>query len=147
MSDLRPERMGPNRKRGTTERTSEKKIAALAVNSKLPRPGGRAWEDDEVAARVKAVRELRRMTPTVVKKLKAMLDGPLAPIELATLARVIFDRGGVPPVTQMELVGDQIPQTLVISYAQRQAMLAEAGAEDASESEQPGTNGTNGTAH
>jgi hypothetical protein len=138
------EQRGPNRKRGTKEKPSARKRAALHASSLLPRPGKAGWQDDEIAARVEAVRMLRHLTPSVVRKIIAMLAQPLEALELATLARIVFDRGGVPAVTQMEMVGDQIPQTLVVPFALRDAAERE---QDETSERQSETNGTNGTAH
>jgi hypothetical protein len=145
-----PELGSSTRKKGRKERPiSERKRESCRANGKLAHPGGVHWREPELAARVEAVRKLRHLTPMVVDKIAEMIAGPLQPIELATLARVVFNRAGLPEVSELELTGDQpIAQTLVITYAQRQALLA--GREDeasAAQVEQPGTNGTNGTAH
>ena len=99
---------------GRKEKPSARKAEACRKNATQYRPGATGWDEQERESRIRAVKKLRLLTETAAEKIAAMLEQPLDPLELAALARVVFDRGGVPALTQTEFVGDQIPQTLVI---------------------------------
>lgn len=111
----------------TEGRHDQHRAAGAASRGKVKR----AFSDKEEAARQKAIGWLRRGTPAAAAALvKIILDPNSTNMDRISAARVIFDKGGVPTLTQQEFVGNQITPTLIIVRREDQVV-------EAKESEQP----------
>lgn len=124
---------------GDLPHQTEANLAAAAQNGKLSQPASKPFTASEADQRMKAVRAMRRLTlPGTLRLIRVMkemerlvtwrpedgFEGEAPPTNMDRISASnvlvralahVFDRGGLPVVSQLEVSGDSVQPMLLIS--------------------------------